>query len=208
MKTPSDDDRSVAGPRKKRSGLVAVPLVLTLLRLGLGPVALMWASLRYPRPGFVPLLLLGLLSDIFDGVIARKLKVDYSWLRRLDSIVDVIYYLCVLGAIWLVAAETIRKSWWPLTLLLGSEIACIAVGFARFRSFPATHCNTAKLYGLGLFCAFAGVLGFGLGAWVFAALTVIGLVANAEVLLVLFLSKSAPVDVRSVFDLKRNTVGR
>jgi phosphatidylglycerophosphate synthase len=44
------------------------------------------------------LISLGLLSDIFDGIMARKLNVSTEKLRRLESTIDQVFYLCIVLA--------------------------------------------------------------------------------------------------------------
>jgi CDP-diacylglycerol--glycerol-3-phosphate 3-phosphatidyltransferase len=149
----------------------------------------------------VPLALAGMLSDILDGVVARRLGVARPWLRRLDSLADVTFYLCVLGATWVVAGPVVEAGWLPLGLLLLSEVGCLTASLLRFGVLPATHCYSAKAYGLVLFFAFVGVLSFGAGVWAFYALAAVGLIDNAEVLSILLLSQTPPVDVPSVFKL-------
>lgn len=52
----------------KSSFAIAIPLGLTILRLLLGPLAILLAMTNQPRFIFAPLLVIGMLSDIFDGV--------------------------------------------------------------------------------------------------------------------------------------------
>lgn len=188
--------------------MIAIPLSLTVLRLMLGPLAILLACHQVQHTVYAPLLLAGMLSDYFDGVIARLLGVARPWLRRFDSITDVIFYLCILVTTFLIAGDVMRKSFWPLSLLLASEAACIGISLFRFRTFPATHCYSAKVYGLGLFLAFLGVLCFDFGPPAFTMLAVIGLIANAEVIAILLLSSTAAVDVHSVFHLLRKPISQ
>jgi len=183
--------------------VTAIPLALTILRLLLGPVAILLALTHSPRLSFAPLLLLGFLSDIFDGVLARRFGVAWPWLRRFDSLTDVIYYLCIFGATCLVARPVLREGLVGIALLFGSEVICHLVSWTRFRTMPATHCFSAKVYGIFLFLTFVGVLAFQTGAWVLIVLTIVGLVANAEVVAVLLLSTHPPIDVPGVFTLWR-----
>lgn len=185
--------------------MIALPLALTFLRLALGPLAIALALAHSPRWIFAPLLLAGMLSDIFDGVLARRLRVVRPWLRRFDSATDIIYYSCVLAATWLVAAPILRASWLYLALIIGSEALCLIVSWVRFRVMPATHCYSAKIYGLALFCVFVAVLAFDAGAPAFAILSIFALVANAEVVAVLLLAREIPVDVPTVFLLNRHS---
>ncbi|MDQ2866843.1 MAG: CDP-alcohol phosphatidyltransferase family protein [Verrucomicrobiota bacterium] len=185
--------------------MIAIPLTLTFLRLALGPLAIVLACAHAPRMIFAPLLLAGMLSDIFDGVLARKFGVVRPWLRRFDSATDIIYYLCIFVATWLVAGAVLRASWLYLALIIGSEALCLIVSWMRFGVMPATHCYSAKIYGLALCGVFVAVLAFGAGATAFAILAIFALVANAEVIAVLLLAREAPVDVPTVFRLNRHS---
>jgi CDP-diacylglycerol--glycerol-3-phosphate 3-phosphatidyltransferase len=171
-----------------------------------GPIVIAAALTNQSRLIFASLLVAAMLSDIFDGVLARRFGVARPWLRRFDSATDIVYYLCVFIATWFVARETIIKSVLPFCLLALSEIAVLLFSFLRFGAMPATHTYLAKAYGLIIFVAFFAVLTFGFGAWVFWLLTVIGLAANLEIFLILALSTRAPVDVLSIVDLKRKAI--
>lgn len=181
--------------------MIALPLALTLARLALGPVAVGMAVCDSPRTGFLFILIGGLLTDIFDGVLARRLGVVRPWFRRLDSLVDVAFYLCILCATILLEEQTLRDGAVPIALLLVSEVVCIGLSLSKFGRLPATHCYSAKLYGLALFTTFLGVLCFAWGAWSLWMLCAFGLLANAEVCAILLISKSPPVDVKSLLSL-------
>jgi CDP-diacylglycerol--glycerol-3-phosphate 3-phosphatidyltransferase len=144
-----------------------------------------------------------MLSDVFDGVIARRLGVARPWLRRFDSATDIVFYSCVFVTTCLVAGDVVRRAIIPLSLLAASEAACVVVSLVRFSSLPAIHSYSAKIYGLAMFLAFLGVLALDFGSWAFFVLAIIALIANAEVITILFLSRSAPVDVLSVFHINR-----
>lgn len=177
----------------------SIPFALTTLRLVLGPVALACALNGVARIVFLPILLTGLLSDIYDGVLARRFGVSTPFIRRYDSLTDVVYYLFILGSAWVLARGLIVDSRLMILALLISEAAGIAVSFAKFGCMPATHTYLAKTYGLALFAVFVAVLCQGGPWWIVNALGGIGLAANAEILAILLLSKQAPVDVLSIF---------
>jgi phosphatidylglycerophosphate synthase len=59
----------------------SIPLALTGLRVALAPMLLLLAW-NYPRPWALALCLtLAFLSDVFDGIIARRLHVATATLR-------------------------------------------------------------------------------------------------------------------------------
>ena len=86
-----------------------VPLLLICIRLLLGFVMILIANnnLVYVRTILVSLMIFGLLTDIFDGIIARKVGVSSEKLRRMDSQVDLIFWLCVGWCTWLLNPEII-----------------------------------------------------------------------------------------------------
>jgi phosphatidylglycerophosphate synthase len=183
--------------------MILIPVGLTVLRLLLGPLAIGLALTHQPHFFYGPVLLLGMLSDIFDGVLARRFGVVRPWLRRFDSATDIVFYACIFVTTWLVAGDAIRKAIVPLSLLAASELACIVVSFIRFRSLASVHCYSAKFYGVVMFLAFFGVLALNAGSWAFLILAIVAVTANIEIILILLLSRTAPVDVLSVFHVNR-----
>lgn len=176
-----------------------LPFALTSLRLLLGPLALILAWTLAPRWLFLPLLVAGTLSDIFDGILARRYGVATPALRRYDSITDVIYYLFVLGALWCLCNETIRHSMPALAVILGTEAASIVVSAVKFGKYPATHSWLAKFYGLCLLGSLIALLAFGAGSEVVVGLAIVAAVANGEIILLHLVSRTPPVDVPSLF---------
>lgn len=177
----------------------AIPLALTTLRLLLGPLALAAALAGWPRLLFAPILFAGLLSDIYDGVLARRFGVSTPALRRYDSATDVLYYGFILAAAWLLCREVLSPNLGWILALLASEAACIVLSLARFRVLPATHSYLAKFYGLCLFACAMALLAFEAPGWTVVALASIGLLTNAEIFAILLLWQRAPVDVPSIF---------
>jgi CDP-diacylglycerol--glycerol-3-phosphate 3-phosphatidyltransferase len=141
---------------------VALPLGLTLFRLVLGPVMLLTAWLN---PGCGPwlaaCLIPAILSDLFDGIIARKRNVAFPWLRRLDSQTDLVFWLCVLGCVAILHPQVIGKHW-PLILgMLALEALVYLISFTRFRREPCTHAYSAKVWSVFLVVCFGVTLAWG-----------------------------------------------
>ena len=176
-----------------------VPVMLTVIRLLAAPVMLGNAWTVRSGPVFLICLSVGFLSDIFDGVLARRLGVASAGLRRFDSVTDVVFYVAALSCIWIVHSEIMRRYWVSIVVLAGLEVVGQGVSLMRFGRVAAVHAYSAKVWGIFLFAAVCGVLGFGVVGWVFIAMLVVGFVAYAEWLGILVLSGEAVVDVGSVF---------
>ncbi|HEY1661447.1 MAG TPA: CDP-alcohol phosphatidyltransferase family protein [Verrucomicrobiae bacterium] len=176
-----------------------LPFALTTLRLLLGPIALYCALANITRFVFLPILIIGTLSDIFDGILARKFGVATSFLRRYDSITDVFYYLFILAAAWVLCRPVISREIFWISLILFSEGAVILVSFIRFRKYPATHSYLAKFYGLCLLACLLALLVFNAGDWTVISLTIVALATNIEIIAIHFSMNVPPVDVKSIF---------
>ena len=176
-----------------------LPTALTTLRLLLGPVALLCAFACVTRFVYLPILVAGTLSDILDGILARRLGVSTDRLRRYDSVTDVVYYLFLLGAAWILCKPVILRSLPAIAVILLSEAAVLAVSFGRFRRYPATHSYLAKFYGLCLLAALIAMLVFNASSWVLIGLSAVAVITNVEIIVIHLLVDSPPVDVRSVF---------
>jgi phosphatidylglycerophosphate synthase len=181
-----------------------IPLLLTGVRLGLGPVML-WNAWGLGS-GIVFLFSLtgGFLSDIFDGIVARRLGVATPRLRRFDSLTDVVFYASGLLCIWIVHPEIVRGHMGAIETLASLETLGQLISIVRFRKIAAVHAYSAKVWGIFLFLAMCAVLGFGADGILFEMMLVVGLVAYAEWLGILILSDEAVVDVRSVLAVWRD----
>jgi CDP-diacylglycerol--glycerol-3-phosphate 3-phosphatidyltransferase len=180
-----------------------LPFALTTLRLLLGPVALACALTNFPRRVYLPILVTGTLSDIYDGILARRFGVATPALRRYDSVTDVIYYLFILAAAFLLCKPVVMQNWPLIGLILISEAGSILVSYMRFGKYPAAHSYLAKFYGLCLLAALIALLVFNAGSWAIFALAVIALITNVEIIAIHFLMNTPPVDVRSIFALPK-----
>ena len=143
------------------------------------------------------------LSDIYDGVLARRLGVATPALRRYDSITDVIFYLSVLYCGWVTRKASIEAHWLPIALLVISEFVTMVVSLVRFGVMPATHTYLAKFYGLCLLACCVAMLAFDASAASITLLAIVGVAANLEITTILVMSTTAPVDVKSLFAMRQ-----
>jgi CDP-diacylglycerol--glycerol-3-phosphate 3-phosphatidyltransferase len=185
-----------------------LPFVLTTLRLLLGPIALACALAGVTRFVYLPILIAATLSDIFDGILARKFGVATPALRRYDSITVIIYFLFTLVVAWILCRPVITSNLWLIALMLLSEAGCILICLVRFGKFPATHSYLAKFYALCLPCCLIALLVFNAGSWAIVTAAIVALVTNSEIIAIHLLMNFPPVDVPSIFALPKQTDSR
>jgi CDP-diacylglycerol--glycerol-3-phosphate 3-phosphatidyltransferase len=153
--------------------LVALRFVLALILLGLG--------LFDPIPSLIAGCLTGaILSDYFDGVIARRLGVATPTLRRLDSIVDTIFYGCALIAVARNDLATLERYRIPLLALIAIEVARYAYDFRKFGKEASYHMWSSKAWGLLLFLAMYSLLVVHSSGWIVPLAIYWGIAADLE----------------------------
>jgi CDP-diacylglycerol--glycerol-3-phosphate 3-phosphatidyltransferase len=179
--------------------LAAVPRWLVQLRLGLGPALLVGALLHVPRVWLAAGLTVAFLSDVFDGIIARRIGVSTPELRIADSRADVILYLCVLIGVWFLQPEPLWALRGPFLILVLLQLASWRMDRIKFGRATALHSYTAKAWGITLFLAvFAILAGLDARPYLQWALWV-GYVSNLEDIAIKAVLPSWHCDVGSVW---------
>uniref|UniRef100_B0SZP7 CDP-alcohol phosphatidyltransferase n=1 Tax=Caulobacter sp. (strain K31) TaxID=366602 RepID=B0SZP7_CAUSK len=178
----------------------AVPYVLIGLRVAAGLLILALALLigSPARWACAGLLAVGVLSDIFDGVIARRLGSVTDRLRIFDSRADVAFWLCATAAV-LVLHPALVATLWPLVAILaGMELTAHAVSFFRFRKEASPHHLLSKLFGLTLWALLTQLLATGTGGLVLPVAFALGVASQIEALAIMLILPAWRCDVRGV----------
>jgi phosphatidylglycerophosphate synthase len=133
-----------------------LPKALIYFRLCLVPVMLLWAYYIHHTGWFLVVCLwLGLLSDIFDGIIARKLGVATDWLRKADGWVDLIFWIVAGWCIWLFNHDLIIKYLPFIILLFCLEPISDLINYVKFRRSGCAHNWLSKFLGIMLLITFS-----------------------------------------------------
>jgi CDP-diacylglycerol--glycerol-3-phosphate 3-phosphatidyltransferase len=187
-----------------RSWAPWLPAGLTFLRLLLAPVMLANAMTMRSRMFFLVCLSTAFVSDIYDGVLARRLGVASPRLRRFDSVTDIVFYISALICIWIVHPEIVREFWPAIAALVGLEAIGQSISLLKFHHTAAIHAYSAKLWGIFLFAAICAVLVWDSTGILFQAMLAVGFVAYAEWIAILLLGRGDMVDVSSVLQAWRS----
>lgn len=183
--------------------MTSLPLFLTALRATLAPVVVLLAFFCPSMPAFAICPTLAFLSDILDGVLARRLGVATPGLRGLDSIADSFFYIGATVAVWHLHPAAITNRWMPLSGLLRAELGRYAFDFFKFRPETAYLMWSSKLWGIALFTGFISLLAFGKDGYIVAAAIYTGLVADLEGLAISFTLDRWHSDVPSIYHAMR-----
>jgi CDP-diacylglycerol--glycerol-3-phosphate 3-phosphatidyltransferase len=140
-----------------------VPALLVALRLALAPVLLALAWLGRTGALFLALFLVAFLSDVLDGMVARRLGVSTAGLRRADSLADVALYGAVLASAWLTRRAELLAFAPALLAMLASQLLAWLVSALRFGRLPSYHAWSSKAWGVALCVATLVLFGAGDG---------------------------------------------
>ena len=146
-------------------------------------------------------------SDIFDGVIARRVGVATPALRRLDSAADTLFYAACLFAAWRLYPTAITGRMIPLSILIALEGTRYLVDLAKFRREASYHMWSSKVWGIALFVGFFSLLVLGATGAAVSLAVYAGIIADLEGLAISVALRTWRSDVPSLFhalQLRRN----
>jgi phosphatidylglycerophosphate synthase len=177
------------------------PIVLIIFRLILAPTIL---GLTYflrdeARTAVLILMYLGLVSDIFDGIIARHLNVSSPALRRFDSQTDMLFWLSIGVSSWLLHPDLIANNKIAVITILFMEVMCYVVSLLKFKKETCTHAFLSKLWGITLLIAFTSLIGFGYAGLPFAMAIAVGLIAHLDRILITLILPTWTHDIPSAY---------
>src|SRR6185437_3686613 len=187
----------VADESTHRSVLKTVPAALVALRALLAPAIIVLALHRRQGVAMAVCIACALLSDIFDGIVARRLGVETTALRRADSAADTIFYVAAAVSAWILARSAVRAVAGILLLLVLVEVARYAFDYLKFRREASYHSYAAKLWGLTLAAALILLLAYNVSGWFLRAAIWIGIISDLEGLLISIILPVWSHDVRS-----------
>jgi phosphatidylglycerophosphate synthase len=175
-----------------------LPSILVGMRFALAPLLVFDALDHRTSFWFIIGYVIAVLSDIFDGIIARRLKVSTAQLRQADSWADICLYVCVAISTWLVYPQVIQNFQVPLLSALAIQLTLFAISLIKFKKFPSFHTYTAKTWGLTLLFATIGLFGFGYANTLWLAIALCWLNSLEEIVMTLLLP-TWQCDILSVF---------
>lgn len=178
-----------------------IPIALILFRLLLAPLILALAYFwgENARLSIVVLMYLGLFSDIFDGIIARKQNLSSEKLRRMDSQTDMVFWLSIGFATWILYPELIRQNAIAIWAILVMEVACYVISLIKFKKETCTHAFLSKLWGITLLIAFTSLIGFNHAGFPFSLAIIMGLISHIDRILITLVLPAWTHDIPSTY---------
>lgn len=182
-----------------RSPATRVPAALVALRAVCGPVLLAAAVAGADPRLLVALLTVAFLSDVFDGIVARRLGVATEGLRRADTIVDTAFYVCAAVALWRRAPSVIEAHVAGITVLVSIELLRWGIERWRYGRLASYHMWSAKAWGITLWLGFSEAFLTGRPGPLMQAAVATGILADTEGLLATLVLSTWQHDIRTAW---------
>ncbi len=144
------------------------------------------------------LVFVALLTDIYDGVLARRMGCDTPAIRLADSLVDTVFYLGVLWALWIRVPHALQRYWPLLAVLLGLELVRYVLDLLKFGKAASYHSYLAKAWGLVMAVAVMVVLALDRATVLLAVAMVLGIASDVEGLVFSFMLPVWRNDVKTL----------
>jgi len=196
----------MAAARRHPAWLRHVPNVLSGARALAVPVLLVLA-LEEQRVAFTWVLIPALLSDIFDGWIARAFALESKLGAALDSVADSLMLFVVVYGIWVFHPEVIREHAWLCGTAVGLWVLEDVLALARYGRLSSFHTYLSKVVAnlLGFFIGWLFLFGF--EPWMLYLAAGTSIVASLEELALLRVLPAWRTDVRGLWWVLRERRG-
>ena len=181
----------------------ALPFWLVTLRLLWGPAMVLLALDHRRGLWLVIPIAAALISDIYDGRIARNYGVATAGLRRYDSAADTIFYICVAISAWILEREaliTVAKLLIAIAIL---EAFRYTFDWVKFRHEASYHMWSAKLWDLFLAASASALLGWSIAGALLRMVLIIGIISDLEGIAISVVLPRWTHDVPTIFHAVR-----
>ncbi len=119
---------------------------LSFYRIIISPV-IFYFAITGEQDLFAVFLTINLITDVVDGYIARKFKMESEFGARLDSFADNFTYLLAFIGIYLFKLEDILPHITSFIIFAGIMISTLIVSLIKFGRFPSFHLYSTKIGG-------------------------------------------------------------
>jgi CDP-diacylglycerol--glycerol-3-phosphate 3-phosphatidyltransferase len=157
-----------------------IPWAMAAGRGLLGPVLIAAVACSWNGVTLAGIVVAALISDIYDGVLARQWGCDTAGVRLFDSMADTVFYLCTALALWIRLPQVWRSYAGLLVALLALEVARFAFDFVKFGKPASYHSYLAKAWGLVMAVAVVGVFAMHRGSVLVPVALGMGILCDLE----------------------------
>lgn len=175
-----------------------VPNLLSFYRLISFPFVLYFAFVGQEKI-FAILLIINLITDALDGLIARGFNLQTEFGAVLDSYADIGMYISAILGVIIFKAEDLAPHWVSLTVFIVVFIIPKIISYYKFGTVPSLHLYFSKVVGYlqGTFFFVLFAFGFSVTFYYIAILT--GIVSFIEQIIIVILATEPQSNVKGLY---------
>ena len=145
----------------QKNNIYNIPNFLSLYRLLSFPFVMYLVIIGNERL-FAVFLIINLLTDSLDGIIARTFRLQTELGARLDALADVGMYISAIIGVFVFKAADFTEYLLSLYIYIGAFVTSILVSLLKFKRFPSLHLYSSKIGGYlqGIFFFVLFLFGF------------------------------------------------
>ncbi len=163
----------------KKKGIFTIPNILGFYRLLAFPFIL-WFALSGKENLFAVFLVINLLTDVADGFIARKYKMESEFGARLDSLADIFTYLLAFTGIYIFKLEDFIPHLTSFVIFLGVMSLIVIVSLIKFGRFPSFHLYSTRIGGYIQGAFFIVLFTYGFISPFYYIMVILGIISAIE----------------------------
>jgi phosphatidylglycerophosphate synthase len=130
------------------SVVLSAPEVLIAFRAACAPAIFVLACFRFPGPLLAGIVLAAFVSDVFDGVVARRLGCATAGLRHADTVVDTVFYVTAAVALRVAVPGVFDRASLPLALLIVIHVSRTTFELTKYGRIASYHMWSSKALGV------------------------------------------------------------
>ena len=178
-----------------------IPKALIYSRLVIGLLILICSVFHIKNYSIIAVTLftVGLLTDIFDGIIARRLNISTENLRRLDSTIDQLFFVLVATATFINSSQFFYDNKFELLILVSIETLAYLICFMKFKKEIATHSISSKVWTLILFATIIQLMVTKDSSALFQVCFYTGIATRLEIIAIILVLRNWTNDVPGLY---------
>ena len=133
--------------------MLSAPQLLVAFRAFCAPVLFVLACFRFPGALLAAIVIAAVISDILDGVVARRTGTATDGLRHADTVVDTIFFVGAAVALRVAVPHAYEGLWLPLSALIVVHVSRSTYEVTKYGRLAAYHMWSSKALGLLLVAA-------------------------------------------------------
>ena len=133
--------------------MLCAPQLLVAFRAACAPALFVLACYRFPGVVLAGVVVAALISDVLDGVVARRMGAATATLRHADTVVDTIFFIGAAISLRVAVPDAYDGLWLPLILLIVAHVSRTTVELTKYGRIAAYHMWSSKALGVVLVAA-------------------------------------------------------